>query len=129
MSVVRSIQPQPSKSQPALAPQRSRQVPQQAEIQTDSVRFGTPTTVEPKPPNRFKIAFQTAFKARSLMHDALWGVVLSLLTAIIPPHAHALLMFPASFAVGITLRGVSALMNPQKALKELQEASKQGLSK
>jgi hypothetical protein len=95
----------------------------------DSIQFGNPTSQKAAMPNRFTIAFRSAFKPSGLMHDAMWGVGLSLVSAIIPPHAHALLMFPACFAIGITMRAVPALMNPEGSYKELQEASKEVASK
>jgi hypothetical protein len=129
MPSVHPIQTLPSTTQTSLKPQNTRSSAQSSKNPADSIQFGNPTSQKAAMPNRFSIAFQSAFKPSGLMNDAMWGVGLSLVSAIIPPHAHALLMFPACFAIGITTRAVQALINPESTNKELQEAGKEVASK
>jgi hypothetical protein len=129
MPFVHPIQTLPSTMQASLKPKNTRAMSQSSKNPADSIQFGNPTSPKTAMPSRLNIAFQSAFKPSELKKDAMWGVGFSLLAAIIPPHAHALLMFPATFAINITMRAVQALMNPESVYKELQNAAKQVASK
>lgn len=125
MSFVPSIRPFTTK--PLSAIKRSVQ-PQQTSLLKASnnvVRFGNHQPVEV--PTTFmeksKLALRHIFSKSGLIQDAAWGAGLTLVAAIIPPHAHALLMFPACFAVGVVTRGMKAFFNP-KAVTELLNRSR-----
>lgn len=121
MSFVPSIRPYAT--QPLSAIKRSIQPQQTSRLSAsrDIARFGNHQPVEV--PTTFKeksiLAFNHIFSKSGLIQDAAWGAGLSLVAAIIPPHAHALLMFPACFAVGAVTRGMKAFFNPKEVTELL----------
>lgn len=121
MSFVPSIRPFAAK--PLSAIKRSLQPQSTSRLNTSSdvTRFGNhqPTEIPTKFLDKSKLALKHIFSKSGLIQDAAWGAGLSLVAAIIPPHAHALLMFPACFAVGAVTRGMRAFFNPKEVTELL----------
>lgn len=129
MPSISSIYPLSHKTPSSLQGDKARQAFRPSVKKADSVRFGNPEVAEEKIPGRGKLALKNAFSWQGLKSDAIWGIALSIVSAIIPPHAHALMMFPASFAIGMTVRATSALFSPAGVHKTLQETAKEASKK
>lgn len=117
MSFVPSIRPLITKPFTAAKRKTETFISQNIKPSQDVARFGNHNTIKPAPESfKFKdraaLAFKHVFTGKELLKDTAWGAGLSLVSFLIPPHAHALFMFPAMYAVGATIRTIKAFSNP-----------------